>query len=210
MGTPVRDKLRLWSSRKRGIKSRFFSDVNIPAADREDVPNVMVSTKLERGDLLQKARLRRYPSIDVDKTALFAGHIDTDLEEAENLLLEMGFRNNPTAYVEVTEENGPDDGSYSLQLVTETGGRLDIPRITAQPSFWKRAKRQIHVTLFKVGRGVEFLAHEEISAWLQPTRHVVVGDASPSIGVRDFRDAWYDEFGEELPGKNEVIWQTTH
>lgn len=210
MGTPIRDKVFLWRSSKRGVKSRLKEGVKKPALKRDDVPDVLASAKMKRGDNLQRARLKYYPSIDVDRDKLYAGEIDGDLEDARDMLLDIGFRNNPTAYVEVTEENGPDDGSYAKQFVTETGGRADIPAITNQPALWKRAKRQIHVVLFDVGDKVEFLAHEEISAWLQPARHVVEGDATASIGVRDFRDEWYDEHGEELPGRENVMWETTH
>lgn len=210
MGTPFRDKGRLWLSRKRGVKSRIFSDTKRPAAVRDDIPAILTQKKLERGDALQKARLRYYPSIDVSKPMLFAGEIEGSIEDAEDRLINLGFRNNPTAYVEITEEHGPDDGSYSLQLISETGGRYDIPRITNQPSYWKRTKRQIHVTLYDVNEKVLFLAHEEVSAWLQPARHVVAGDATARIGVRDFRDIWFDQFGEELPGKSNVFWSTSH
>lgn len=210
MANPARTKLKLWTSRKRGIKSRIFSDAREAVAARDDIPNILVKKKIDRGDNLQKARLRYYPSINVDYNLLFAGKTEVGLDETEDLLLEMGFRNNPTAYVEVTEKHGPDDGSYSLQHITETGGRLDIPRISQQPSYWKRAKRQIHVTLYQTPSGTEMLAHEEISAWLQPARHVVAGDVTARVGVRDFRDLWSDEFDEELGGRGQVFWDTTH
>lgn len=210
MATPARTKLKLWTSRKRGIKSRVFSEAREAVTARDDIPNILVSKKIERGDRLQKARLRYYPSINVDHDVLFAGRTNVGLDETEDMLLEMGFRNNPTAYVEVSDRRGPDDGSYALQHITETGGRFDIPRVSQQPSYWKRAKRQIHVALFETPEGTEILAHEEISAWLQPARHVVDGDATARIGVRDLRDLWYDEFGEELGGREDVIWDTTH
>lgn len=210
MGTPFRDKSRLWLSRKRGLKSRVFSDTKRPVMARDGIPEILKQKKLERGDALQRARLRYYPSIDVSKTMLYAGEIEGSVEDAEDMLLDLGFRNNPTAYVEITEEHGPDDGSYSLQLISETGGRYDIPRITNQPSYWKRTKRQIHVTVYQVNNRVIMLSHEEVSAWLQPARHVVAGDATARIGVRDFRDIWFDQFGEELPGKDKVFWDTTH
>lgn len=210
MATPARTKLKLWASRRRGIKSRVFSNARESVQARDDIPNILVSKKIDRGDALQKARLRFYPSINVDYDLLFAGKVDEGLDVAEDMLLEIGFRNNPTAYVEVTEKHGPDDGSYSLQHITETGGRLNIPRISQQPSYWKRAKRQIHVTLYQTSDGTEMLAHEEISAWLQPARHVVEGDVTARVGVRDFRDLWFDEFGEELSGRSEVLWDTTH
>jgi hypothetical protein len=210
MASALRDKLLLWKSSKRGLKSRFTDDVKKSVDDRSDVAQSRVKEKKKRGDAAQKLRLRYYPSIDVDRDKLFAGRIDGELDDARNRLLEMGFRNNPTAYVEVTEEYGPDDGSYSLQYVTEDATRFDIPRLVQQPTLFKRIKRQIHVTIYGVGDRVEFLTHEEMSAWLQPARHVVKGDATAEIGVRNFRDEWFDEFGEELPGKPEVQWPTAH
>lgn len=200
----------LWRSGRRGIKSRLNSSVSKPAAARDDIPDVVVSNKAKRGDTLQRLRLMYYPSIDVDKDKLYAGEIEDDISDAENRLLDLGFRNNPTAYVEVTEEHGPDDGSYSLQRISEDGSRADIPRITQQPSYWKRTKLQFHITLYELQEKVIFLCHKEISAWLQPARHVWNSDASARIGVRDFRDMWYDEFEEELPGKDLTMWDTTH
>lgn len=210
MASPMRNKLLLWSSRKRGLKSRFTGEVKQAVQSRTDVAQPIVQNKMERGDRLQSLRLRYYPSIDVDRAKHFAGRVEGDLDDAQDMLHELGFRNNPTAYVEVTDEYGPDDGSYSLQYITEDGTRLNIPRLTQQPSLFKRLKRQIHVTVYELDDEVEFLAHEEISAWLQPARHVVKGDATAKIGIRDFRDEWFDEFGEELPGREEVRWPTAH
>lgn len=210
MATPLRNKLFLWRSSRRGIKSRFSDDVKKSPLRRDDVPDIQVTNKIKRGDTLQELRLRYYPSIDVEKNLLYAGEIEGDLGDAEDKLLELGFRNNPTAYVEVTEEHGPDDGSYSLQQISEDGGRLDIPRISKQPSFWKRTKLQFHITVYELQERVLFLAHKEISAWLQPARHVWANDVSARIGVRDFRDMWFDEFEEELPGKQNVRWDTAH
>lgn len=206
----VREKWGLWRSSKRGFTTRFNKNRLRPAADRPDIDDIIVSRKLERGGNLQKARLRFYPSIDVDYGKLFAGKMEGTLEEADELLLQMGYRNNPTSYVEVTDEHGPDDGSYARQIVTEAGGGIDTPSILPSPSVFRRVKRQIHVTVYQVNDEVHFLAHDEISAWLQPVRHVIVGDTESRIGVRDFRDDWFDEFDEELGGKQEVNWQTTH
>lgn len=210
MASPLRNKLTLWKSSKRGLKSRFTGDVKLSANDRSDVAQPSVQAKMDRGDRLQELRLRYYPSIDVDRDKLYAGYITGDLQDAKDMLHEMGFRNNPTAYVEVTDEYGPDDGSYSLQYITEDATRLDFPRITQQPTLLKRVKRQIHVTVYELDDRVEFLVHEEMSAWLQPARHVVKGDSTARIGVRDFRDEWYDEFEEELPGRENVMWETAH
>lgn len=210
MATPIRNKLFLWRSSRRGLKSRFSDDVKSPAISRDDIPDVQVSSKIKRGGNLQELRLRYYPSIDVNKDEMFAGRMEGDLEDARDRLFDLGFRNNPTAYVEITDEHGPDDGSYSKQVITEDGTTHDIPRITQQPSFWKRLKEQFHITVYQLDGEVLFLAHKEVSAWLQPARHLIKNDASKRIGVRDFRDQWYDEFGEELGGKGDVLWETTH
>lgn len=207
---PIREKIALWREPTKGFKSKFLNAAKEPAVKREDLQDLQVDIKMERGDRLQQLRLKRYPSIDVDRDKLIAGKIEEPLSEAEDRLNTIGFRTNPTAYVEVTEENGPDDGSYSKQVITETGGNLDIPRVTNQPLFFRRVKEQIHVVLFQVPDGTEFLAHREKSAWLQPARHVTVPESSARRGVRDFRDAWFDEFGEELPGKGLTNWETTH
>lgn len=210
MATPLKNKAILWASRKRGIKSRFLSNVKASAMERDDVPDVLVANKIKRGDIAQELRLRYYPSIDVNFNQLFAGEMKGTLGDARNRLIQLGFRNNPTAYVEITEEHGPDDGSYSKQFITEDGGRLDIPQVTNQPALWKRLKEQYHVTIYEVNDKVIFLAHKELSAWLQPARHVVDNEVSARIGVRDFRDFWYDEYEEELEGRNKVVWDTTH
>jgi len=206
MQTPIRNKLKLWISRKRGIKSGIFGDVREPPMDREDIPDVQVANKVKRGDISQKLRLMYYPSIDVDKNNLYAGEIQGSLEDAVKILNQMGMRSNPTAYVEVTEDHGPDDGSYSRQIVTEDEAKFDVPQVTSQPSIYKRVKRQTHAAVYDISDRVIFLAHDEISAWLQPARHVVKGDVSPRVGVRNFRNRYYDEMEEELPGKRKVKW----
>lgn len=209
MPGPLLEKASLWRDTELGLKSRLTSEAHKPAVDR-DIPQVQLDAKLQRGDLSQKARLRFYPSIDVDYDRLFAGKVDAGLEEATDALRALGFRNNPTAYVEVTDQYGPDDGSYSRQFITETGRRFDRPVLLNRPTLLHRLKRQIHITVYLINGETHFLAHEEKSAWLQPARHVAVNDVSARIGVRDFRDVWFDEFGEELGGKNQVRWDTTH
>lgn len=210
MARPVLQKASLWLDSDKGLRGRFSDELKEPAGKRDDVPNVLLETKAQRGDRVQELRLKFYPSINVDYNKLFAGKAEATLEEVEDALLEMGYRNNPTAYVEVTEQFGPDDGSYARQFITETGSRRNIPVIGGTVSPLKRVKRQIHVTLYKVENEVHFLSHEEISAWLQPTRHVVVGDSSARVGVRDFRDDWFDAFNSELPGGESVKWETNN
>lgn len=207
---PILEKVNLWRESGKGFKSRFRDEALPPVIERQDLSSLDVDPQLERGDWLQELRLKYYPSIDVNRDNIIAGKIDGDIDDAKERLLSLGFRNNPTAYVEVTEENVPDDGSYSRNIISESGGRLDIPRITQQPAFYRRVKEQIHVCMFVVDDGVEYLAHRERSAWLQPARHVLIPDSSARRGVRDFRDIWYDEFGEELPGKDLTKWDTTH
>ena len=211
MSGPIIEKFNLWRDADKGLKTRFNSDRLKPAAKREDISDLQIDLKIERGTRLQEARLKRYPSIDVDYDTMYAGQMKGGLSDAKDRLVEMGFRNNPTAYVEVTEEYGPDEGSYSLQYITEGSKRFTIPRISSQPALFHREKRQIHVTLYEVDESeVHFLAHEERSAWLQPMRHVAVNDSSARIGVRDFRDKWYDEFGEPLGGEAKVQWETSY
>lgn len=199
----------MWRDGTKGVKTRFNASLLDPPRQR-DLDQTLIDEKVERGDLLQKARLRRYPSIDVDYDRLFAGKIEGDIDDGKKALRSIGFRNNPTAYVEVTEEHGPDEGSYSRQIVTETGRRFDLPVLTDRVTFLHRLKEQIHVTIYQVEDEVHFLAHRERSAWLQPGRHIVDGDVSARRGVRDFRDVWFDETGSELGGKEQVTWDTTH
>lgn len=211
MPGPILTKFRLWRESGKGFKSRFSNSLHDAVVKRPDVPTATVTGSIDRGDRLQTWRLKHYPSIDVEFDKLYAGEVEATLEEAEDKLNDIGFRNNPTAYVEVTDEYGPDDGSYSRQIVTETGVRFDIPTVYGTPSFFRRVKDQIHVTVFRIeDERIAFLAHREKSAWMQPMRHVFVSDASARRGIRDLRDAWYDQHGEELPGKADVHWEIDH
>lgn len=198
MPGPVRTKLQLWRESSKGLKSRLNTNIKEPALDRSDVRTSLVQQKVERGDRLQEARLRRYPSIDVDLDKVYAGSIEGDLNDAKELVMEAGFRNGPLAYVEVTDQFGPDDGSYWLHIITETG---KLPFIENRAGLFRRVKDQIHVVNWlDEDRGmVHFGAHREQSALLQPARHVTINDANARRGVRDFRNKWFDTFGEELP-----------
>lgn len=204
------DRVDLWLESGKGIKTRMDSGLNPSIVSRDDIGEPVAMEKIERGNKSQQARLNYYPSIDVDRDKLYAGYIEGDIEDAREALFDMGYRNNPTAYVEVTEENGPDDGSYARQYITETGTDLDVPRATSYPGMFNRLKRQVHVCIWQVGDKVEFLAHEEKSAWLQPMLHVAIPDVQARIGVQEFRRDWYNEFGEELNGKDGVKWETSH
>lgn len=210
MASPVFEKLSLWRESGKGLKTRLDDRIQPSVVDRPGVSSVEVQGAIERGDFAQRARLNHYPSIDVSREQLFAGRIDGDLEEARERLFQLGYRNNPTAYVEVTEETGPDDGSYARQYVTETGVGKGREYLSNYPTLWRRLKRQIHVCIWDVGDGVEFLAHDEKSAWLQPMLHVAITDVKARRGVQEFRLDWYDEFGEELPGRDEVNWEVAH
>lgn len=213
MTRPIIQKFNLWRDRNKGLKNRLSSDLKGSALDRTDVPTIRVREKMDRGDRVQRARLERYPSIDVDKEALYAGEIEGDLDDAEDLLEDLGYRNNPTAYVEITDEDGPDDGSYSKQFITESGqtGRKDIPALLGgMPQLYRRVKEQVHVVVFEQEDTVEFLTHRERSTFLQPMRHVVIPEANARKGVRDFRNDFYDEAGVELKGKEKVKWEVAH
>lgn len=199
-------KSQLWFESGKGVKSLFDSELNDPVLDRDDIPRLVFNRKVKRGDKLQELRLRYYSTIDVDYGRLFAGRMEGDLDAARSKLIKMGYRNNPTAYVEVTEDHGPDDGSFARQYVTETGTPRR-PYLTNFPSLYRRIKNQVHVVVFQVDDEVHFLAHDEKSAWLQPMRHVTVNNAKASIGVRRFRNDWYDTHGEELGGKEDVKWE---
>lgn len=196
MTGPLRQKLTLWRESSRGIKSRFHPDLKDPAFQRSDVRTSLVQNKMDRGDRIQSLRLKHYPSTDVELSRVYAGSLEASLEETERRLMEAGFRNGPLAYVEVTERFGPDDGSYWLHIVTETG---KFPRVENRVGAFRRIKDQIHVVLWKDGDWTHLGAHREQSAPLQPARHVVINDANARRGIRDLRDKWFDTFGEELP-----------
>lgn len=202
MAGPVRTKIQLWRTSARGLKSRFHPQLKSPVLDRGDVRTALVQEKADRGDVIQEARLKRYPSIDVDFQQVYAGSVelgdDLSIEPVEDSLFEAGFRNGPFAYVEVTEEFGPDDGSYWLHIITETGR---FPGLENRLGLFRRIKDQVHVVIWvdEERQMAHFGAHREQSALLQPARHVVINEANARRGVRDFRNKWFDEFGDELP-----------
>lgn len=197
MSRPFRTKIKLWRESSKGLKSQLTSSVKDPVLKRPDVRTSIVQQKMQRGDRIQSLRLRFYPSIDVDFDQLYAGSIEGDLDDAKNLLMEAGFRNGPLGYVEVTEEFGPDDGSFWLHIITETG---KYPVVENRLGVFRRIKDQIHVVNWlDEERGmVHFGAHREQSALLQPARHAVINDADARRGIRDFRNKLDDEFGIEL------------
>lgn len=203
---PAMEKFNLWMSRRGEMRGRLAKGTKKPALKRDDISDIDIQSKVNRGSKSQELRLRYYPTIDVDYDKLYAGYIEGDLSDAKRKLNSLGYRNNPTAYVEVTEEYGPDEGSYARQEVTETGVRFDIPIPHNHPTLFRRKKEQVHVCLFNVGDEVHFLAHKETSAWLQPARHVTINQSSARIGIRELRNDWKDHFGDELGGGDEVNW----
>lgn len=192
-----KSRLELWADKGFTLTDRIKSR---PALKRDIEPAVL-EEKLQRGDILQEIRLKRYPSIEVDFDTLYAGTFRGSLQELEQKLFNMGYRNNPTSYVEVTDRLGPDDGSYSQQIIKEDTEfpHLNIGRPVNMVPLYNRLKLQNHVTTFIDGDVVHILAHQETSAWLQPARHLTVSEGDAEIGIREFRQAWSDEFGESLP-----------
>jgi len=186
-------RLKLWREKGLTLTDRFKTK---SAVDR-DIEPALLQEKLQRGDLAQEARLKYYPSIEVSFDALYAGTFRGSKRELEQRMFDMGYRNNPTAYVEITDRLGPDDGSYAQQIIKEDTDfpHLNIDRPINDVPVWNRIKLQNHATIFKEG----ILAHQETSAWLQPARHLTVSEANARIGIREFRDSWFDEFGESLP-----------
>lgn len=198
---PNKSKVEMWKDKKLASTGRLRKPA---AVERDEIDDELLEQKISRGDLIQKARLRFYPSIEIDFFDFYAGSVsDLSLTEVEDVLFDIGFRNNPIAYVEVTDKFGPDDGSFARQFITEDD---EFPYLgTSRPlgvvTWWNRIKIQYHVTTFvDEDRGmIHILCHRESSAWLQPARHLTVSEPEGKIGSRDFRDFWEDEFGEELP-----------
>lgn len=176
-----------------------------PILQRADIDPQVLATKWNRGDVVQRLRYRLYPSIDIDPLASYAGHNPEPRLETVNRLYRLGFRNNPTAYVEVAGPRGPDDGSYARQNITE---HAIIPQIQGPLGLlpFGRVKRQIHIVTYDTATGVDLFAHEERSAWLQPLRHGLLNDANYRIGVRDLRDTWADTFHTPLGDREHVQW----
>lgn len=195
-----KNRIELWRDKGLTLTDRL----ELQTAQQRTESEVF-NRKVERGDISQELRLKYYPSIAVDRvefSKMYAGSIDGDLEKAEDLLFEMGFRNNPTAYVEVTDQFGPDDGSYARQFITEDSEfpYLGVSRPLGVVAWWNRIKLQYHVAVFVDTQRdmVHILCHREPSAWLQPARHISISEGNAEIGVRDFRDFWKDEFGEGI------------
>lgn len=195
-----KSKAELWKDKGLTLRDRLGKP---PAVRRDGVDEEQLNKSMVRGDLSQHLRLKFYPSIEVEFDKLYAGSYDGTLVELEHKLFEMGYRNNPTAYVEVTEQFGPDDGSYCRQRVVEDDEfpYLGIGRPFGLVTWWNRLKVQVHAATFvdEARDLVHILAHWEASAWLQPIRHVTVSKADGVVGTREFRERWFDEFDEQLP-----------
>lgn len=187
-------RIELWADKGLTITDRLETT---PAVKR-DIDQSLLDQKLQRGDLLQRIRLRRYPSIEVDFDTLYAGSVQGDIDDAKQKLFEIGFRNGPLAYVEVTEKFGPDDGSLWLNIIRETGSFPNVP-LNNFVGF-RRIKDQIHISIFRDEKRdmVHVLAHREKSAALQPLRHLTISQGDAERGVRDFRDVWVDTFNNNV------------
>jgi len=194
-------KLELWREKGLTLRDRFKQP---PVVQRDEVSQQQINDTIERGDITQELRLRFYPSIDLSMeiSNMYAGSIQTTLDELEELLYEMGYRNNPTAYVEYTDQLGPDDGSYAKHTIVE--GQefpyLGIGRPFGIVTWWNRLKQQVHVTTFLDDEEdmIHLFAHKEASAWLQPARHLTVSTGDGDEGVREFRRDWKDTYESEL------------
>jgi len=195
-------KLEMW--KKKGLTLRARMDANPPAVDRGDIPEDTLEEKLERGDILQKLRLRYYPTVNLTgkKSTYYVGSFEGTLDKLEDLIYDIGYRNNPTAYVEVMGGLGTDDGSYARVEITESQEfpYLGISRPFGVVTWWNRVKEQNHLTTFVDGDYVHIFVHKEASAWLQPIRHVTVSEGD-GIGSEEFELRWNDNYDIELKNK---------
>lgn len=194
------NKLQLWKEKGLTLNDRLQTK---PAVRRDGIEESTLERKKERGDIAQNIRLRFYPSIRVDFGDLYAGTFEGTLQEFEDEVFDIGYRNNPTAYVEITERFGPDDGSYARQVVTEDEEfpYLGIGRPLGHITYWNRIKLQNHITVYAEPekKWVHILAHREASAWLQPARHLTVSEGDAKIGIEEFRQRWEREKGTPIP-----------
>lgn len=194
-----KSKAELWADKGLTLTDRVNHP---PASQRDGVSESVLENSKERGDLSQKLRLKYYPSIEVELDNLYAGSFKGSLDELEEKLFSAGFRNNSTAYVEVTERFGPDDGSYARQRITESQEfpYLGVGRPFGIVTWWNRVKKQVHVTVYvdEDSDWIHLAAHLEASAWLQPVRHITVSEGSARLGIREFNEAWKDEHKKEL------------
>jgi len=190
-----KSKLELW--REKGLTLRDRLDADPPAVNIDDIPQDTLDDKIERGDIAQELRLRYYPSINLTekKNDYYVGSFDGSLDEFEDLVFDLGYRNNPTAYVEVIDGLGPDDGSYARVEITESQEfpYLGIGRPFGVVTWWNRLKEQNHLTTFVEDDYVHVFVHKEASAWLQPIRHVTVSEGS-GIGADEFDLRWSDKY----------------
>jgi hypothetical protein len=187
----------LWIKKGLTLTDRLNA---VPAVDRDIDPG-LTEKKINRGGFQQQLRLKYYPSIKVDFDSLYAGTFRGSKEELVNKLFDMGYRNNPTSYVEVTDEFGPDDGSFAKHKVEEDVGfpHLNIDRPLGILPIWNRVKHQTQVVIYVDGEEIHMLAHEETSAPLQPMRHLTIQQTDAVIGIRELREDWFDQFDTKLP-----------
>jgi len=197
MGDIDESKIELW--KKKGLTLRDRLNADPPATSVESISQDLLDQKLERGDILQELRLKYYPTIDLTekKDDYYVGSFSGTLEELEDMLFSIGYRNNPTAYVEVMDGLGPDDGSYARVEVTESQEfpYLGIGRPFGIVTWWNRIKEQNHLTTFVEDDYVHVFVHKEASAWLQPIRHLTVSEGS-DIGGEEFSLRWEEKYDE--------------
>ncbi|EGQ44204.1 MAG: hypothetical protein J07AB43_02630 [Candidatus Nanosalina sp. J07AB43] len=190
-------KIEMWREKGLTLRSRLNADP--PPVDRDDIPQSTLQNKIERGDVIQELRLRFYPSIGLTerKNDYYAGSFRGSIDEFEDKAYSIGYRNNPTAYVEIIDGLGPDDGSYARIEITESQEfpYLGFDRPFGIVTWWNRVKEQNHLTTFidEEEDLVHIFVHKEASAWLQPIRHATVSEGD-NIGAKEFTLRWEDNY----------------
>lgn len=194
-----KSKIEMW--KQKGLTLRDRLNAGPPAAKRDSISAETLDEKTQRGDIAQELRLKYYPSINLTdkKENYYAGTFKGSLSELEDLLFDIGYRNNPTSYVEIIDGLGPDDGSYARVEITESQQfpYLGIGRPFGLVNWWNRIKEQNHLTTFvdEDNEQVHVFVHKEASAWLQPIRHVTVSEGD-DIGSDEFLLRWNDKYDE--------------
>lgn len=207
MANPAMEKFSLWRDSTKGLTSRFRKELKPPVTKRDDISEVDVTKLLDKASIGRKIRLKHSPTIDIDREQLYAGTIPVTKEKLEGTLKQMGFRTNLGAYVEVL--NGkPDDGAYSKNTVTELSRRVDVPQVYGTVGLFPRVKEQLAVTVFEGDGEVDIMAHKTVSPMAQPVRSTERSDGSAREGVREFRSLVSRRVDKEVPGKEDVSWDT--
>jgi hypothetical protein len=165
-----------------------------------------VDEKKEDRNIGYTQRLKRVPSLDVQREQLYAGTMPVDSERARQLLTEMGFRSDLAAYV-YTLNGEPDDGAFVKNSITEGPRRVDVPQVYGFVSPLNRVKSQLSIRLFSDGDETDVLAHRTAYPVGQPTRSASISEEEARDGVRDFRQVINEELGKTLPGAGETGWE---